>query len=35
MPAHLESVSDGVWEESVDPDGALVFGDHEEDTSEE
>ena len=29
MPVHQET-----WEEEVDPDGALVFGEHEEDTSE-
>jgi ribosome-associated protein len=34
MPVHLESVSDDASEERIDPDGVLVFGDHEEDTSE-
>ena len=29
MPVHQET-----WEEEVDSDGALVFGEHEEDTSE-
>ncbi len=30
MPAHLESLSDEASEERIDPDGALVFGGHEE-----
>lgn len=34
MPAHLESVSDDAREDGIDPDGALVFGEREEDTSE-
>jgi ribosome-associated protein len=29
MPAHQET-----WEKEIDPDGALVFGEHEEDTPE-
>ena len=35
MPAHLESLSDDTSEESIDPDGALVFGEHKAETSEE
>lgn len=35
MPAHLESLSDEGSEERIDPDGALVFGEHEEGVSEE
>ena len=35
MPAHLESLSDEASEESIDPDGALVFGEHAGGTSEE
>ena len=35
MPAHLESLSDEASEERIDPDGALVFGGHEEQASEE
>ena len=35
MPAHLESVLDDAGENGIDPDGALVFGEREEDASEE
>ncbi|MDE0424062.1 ribosome silencing factor [Candidatus Poribacteria bacterium] len=35
MPAHLESLSDEASEGRIDPDGALVFGGHEEGVSEE
>ena len=35
MPAHLESLSDETSEETIDPDGALVFGEHAGGTSEE
>ncbi|MDE0556422.1 MAG: ribosome silencing factor [Candidatus Poribacteria bacterium] len=35
MPAHLESLADETSEERIDPDGALVFGEHEEGTPEE
>ncbi len=35
MPAHLESLSDGASKETIDPDGALVFGEYEGETSEE
>ena len=35
MPVHLESLSDEASEETIDPDGALVFGEHEGKTSEE
>ena len=35
MPAHLESLSDEVSAEGLDPDGALVFGGHAEGKSEE
>ena len=34
MPAHLASASDDAAENDVDPDGVLVFGDSEEETSE-
>jgi ribosome-associated protein len=34
MSAHLESASEDASENRVDPDGVLVFGDSEEDTSE-
>ena len=35
MPAHLESAPEDASENRVDPDGVLVYGDAEEDTSEE
>lgn len=35
IPAHLASASDDAAENDVDPDGALVFGDSEEETSEQ
>ncbi len=35
MPAHLESLSDETSKETIDPDGALVFGEHAGGTSEE
>ena len=35
MPVHLESVPADAWENRVDPDGVLVFGDAEEDAPEE
>ena len=35
MPAHLESLADETSEERIDPDGALVFGEHEEGTPED
>ncbi len=35
MPAHLESLSDETSEGTIDPDGALVFGEHAGGTPEE
>ena len=35
MPPHLESPSDAASEGRMDPDGALVFGEHKEGISEE
>ena len=35
IPTHLESTSEAVWENKIDPDGVLVFGNDEEDTPEE
>ena len=35
MPAHLESLSDETSEETIDRDGALVFGEHAGGTSKE
>ena len=35
MPGHLKSVLEDARESGVDPDEALVFGDHEDDTSGE
>lgn len=35
IPAHLESPADDASEESMDPDGVLVFGEHQQGASEE